>query len=183
MTRLFHCIAITCLLIGITTALSSCGFRPLYSVSDTKGSQPKKDSSPQSLGDEFRRISINRIPDESGVILHNDLIDRLYADGPPVDPKYRLDINLSQSRREIGILSDDTATRAQLILTARARLIPIKVQANQDKSWQRRYSTIVSYNILENQFATQVAREDALDRGLRRIGDQVTQGIALYFQR
>jgi len=187
MTRLFRCIAIISLCLGTGLVITSCGFRPLYSVSDTDPSdQNKASSSPQSLGDQFRLIAINRIPDEAGVILHNYLIDRLYVDGPPVDTKYRLDINLTQSRREIGILSDDTATRAQLILTANVTLIPAPAATDQQKhggSWQRRYSTIASYNILENQFATQVAQEDALDRGLRRIGDQVIQGLALYFNR
>jgi hypothetical protein len=162
----------------LTISMTACGFRPLYAPPATSNNQNL------AISDEFRAVSIARIPDEAGVILNNYLIDRLYLDGPPDNPAYRLNINLTQSKREIGILSDDTATRAQLILTADARLTPIIATATASGAiWARDYSTIASYNILENQFATQVAQEDALDRGLRRLGDQITQGLALYFQQ
>jgi LPS-assembly lipoprotein len=158
-------------LVGIALGLSACGFRPLYEVTDNQAMPP--------VG-QMAEIRISPLPDRIGQQMHNLLRDRLNPAGQPLDPAYTLDIRLSESRTELGIRKDETATRVNLNLSAQFTL-------NSTQSGSRLFSdrvrTVSSYNILTSPFATGFAEDDARARALRELADAIQTRLGIFFSR
>ena len=155
----------TCLI-----GLAGCGFRPLYGETEFLGE----------ASTHLARIEVESIPDRSGQIMRNYLLERLNAGGRPDRPLYRLEVTLSEVEQELGILKDDTATRANLRITAVMVLRPADAS---NELLRRQLLTITSFNILEDEFATISSERDARDRALRQLSEDVRTQLALYFQR
>ena len=156
------------LMVCLTLLLSGCGFTPMY------GEAAHGDSAAQ----ELNFVAIDNIPDRPGQELRNLLIDRFYVDGRPEKTIYRLQIALTSTEAELGIQSDGTSTRTQLSLTAKYTLLD-----NQDKMVLSGIArSLVSYSILNAQYGTLVARQDALSRGLSQVSQEITNrlGAALH---
>ena len=151
--------------------LGGCGFRPLHGRRGPEG---------VSTVDDLARIRIEPIGDRPGQILVNFLRDRLNPRGLPARPRYLLDIALSESTQEVAVLSDETATRANLRLQANYRL-----SDSQDGSViiAGHGKTVTSYNIVSSQFATLTSENDARERGLRELADDLRSQLAVYFSR
>lgn len=156
-----------CLLLGL--ALAGCGFQPLYGRSDTQA---------VSTLDHMAAIRIAPLPDRVGQQMHNLLRDRLNPRGQPREPAYRLNLELSESRRELGIRKDETATRANLILSANFTL---REFGSNRVLLQGRTSSVNSFNILTNQFATSFSESDARKRALRELSDNIRTRLGIYF--
>lgn len=149
-------------LILVMVALSACGFTPVYAPSS---SQPK-------ISDVLSSIAIDVIPDESGQIVRNHLIDRMpYNNGYPVSPTYRLSVApIQESIIEIGIDRDDEASRAQLRQSTTFTLIRI----DDDKTiLNHTVRAVSSYNILSGQFTTFITEQDARAQALRALSDNI----------
>lgn len=154
-------------------ALSACGFRPVYG---TGGSAVGGKVAAAELAD----VAIEPIPERSGQVLRNLLIDRMYEAGRPGNPAWRLRVSLTAVEEELGIRKDATATRARLRLIANYELVDSVTSQVVYRSFSR---SIVSYNILEAQYGTLVAEQDAYERGLIELADDIRTRLALYFAR
>ncbi len=159
------------LLLGAGLVLSGCGFQPLYAPSAPQAASPI---------DRMAAIRIAPMPDRIGQQMHNLLRDRLNPRGQPGDPAYRLDVRLSESRRELGIRKDETATRANLILSARFTLREID---SKRVLLQETARSVNSYNILTSQFATAFSEADARERALRELSESIRTRLAIYFSQ
>ena len=155
---------------GAVLALAACGFRPLYAES-------AQDATAYA---ELARIEVGTIPERSGQILRAALIDGLNPAGRPADPLYRLRVDLREREEELGIDKTDSATRANLFITANFSLLPAD---GGDPLLDRRVGLITSYNILLDEFATLTAQNDARERALRQLGSDIRTQLALYFSR
>src|SRR5690606_38257871 len=116
--------------------------------------------------------------DRVGQQMHNFLRDRLNPHGQPVSPSYRLRVELAETRTNLGVRRDETATRANLRMDANFALL------NYDSDTPLltgRSSSTTSYDILRNPFATTVSEEDARDRALREVADDIETRLAVYF--
>jgi LPS-assembly lipoprotein len=160
---------VACLLLGVALALSACGFQPLYG---RPGAQAR------SSVDHMAAIRISPLADRVGQQMHNLLRDRLNPRGRPRDPAYRLDVEIREVRRELGIRKDETATRANLILSADFTLRELGSDLVLLKG---RTSSVNSFNILTNQFATTFAESDARERALRELSDNIRVRLGIYF--
>ena len=160
---------VVCLLLGVAVALSACGFKPLYGRSEAQALSPV---------DHMAAIRIAPLQDRIGQQMHNLLRDRLNPYGQPRDPVYRLNVAISEARQELGIRKDETATRANLILSARFTLREIE---SDRVLLQGRTSSVNSFNILTNQFATDFSESDARERALREISDNIRVRLGIYF--
>jgi LPS-assembly lipoprotein len=150
--------------------LGGCGFRPVY------GDRGVATAPAAALA----TVAIDTIPERSGQVLRNLLIDRFYADGRPDKPTWRVAVQLSMAEEELGILKDATATRARLRLLANYELI----ETSTGKTVYRTFSrAIVSYNILDAQYGTLISRQDAESRGLTELAEDIRTRLALYFAR
>ncbi len=160
---------VVCLLLGAAIVLSGCGFKPLYGRSEAQALSPV---------DHMAAIRIAPLADRIGQQLHNLLRDRLNPYGQPRDPAYRLDVEINEARQELGIRKDETATRANLILSASFTLGELE---SERVLLQGRTSSVNSFNILTNQFATDFSEADARERALRELSDNIRVRLGIYF--
>lgn len=151
-------------------ALGGCGFTPVY------GSRGAATAPVQQLA----QVQIDPIPERTGQVLRNKLIDRFYESGRPGNADYRLVVNLSAAEEGLGIRRDATATRARLTVQANYELIEAKTGKVAYRTFSR---AVVSYNLLEAQYATLVAQQDAYERALTELADDVRTRLALFFMR
>ncbi len=151
-------------------ALPGCGFSPLYGERGT--------STAPAVNDIMRQIVIRPLPDRQGQVLRQILREQLQPRGVVERPAYDLEVQLTSRTEEIGVRRDATSSRANFILTANfflneggTRLIGDRVQA------------IVSYNILDEQYATVASQADAENRAIRRVGEEIKTRLAVYFHQ
>ena len=152
------------LLVCAAAASTGCGFRPLYG----KGS-----------GSDVAALStvyVETIPDRIGQKLRNHLQERLSPKGPARRTYFILKVTLTESRRNLAIRKDETATRANLVITANFELIDNR--RAQNGKFTGIATSINSYNVLQSDFATLSAQRDARDRALRTIADEIRLRVA-----
>lgn len=160
-------------------SLAGCGFQPLNSsntnpAAGASGAQIRSNSTLSELS----AIRIAPLSDRPGQEMHNLLRDRLNPSGQPSAPKYQLELRLTESIRELAFESDETATRADLSITANYRLRRVDTQKILHTGQSR---SISSYNILERQFASTISESDARSRTLRDIADDIRIRLGAYF--
>ena len=155
--------------------LGGCGFQPLYGDRSVSGGLQA------GVEDHFANIAIANIPDREGQFLRNILTDRLHARGRPETADFVLSIDPIREREiSTGILTDATATRGQLNLDTRLRLIDRK---GNETVLDLPLRSIASYNILSSQYSTVVAEDDARERALKDLATQIVTQVSLYLNR
>ncbi|MGH6959860.1 MAG: LPS assembly lipoprotein LptE [Dongiaceae bacterium] len=121
-------------------------------------------------------IRIAAMPDRIGQQVYNMLRERLNPHGRPADPRYVLSVTLSETRENLFLEEDETATRANLTL----RATYVLRRADKDEVVvQGTTRSVSSYDILSSQFATIVSEEDARTRSARAISDDIRTRLAL----
>jgi LPS-assembly lipoprotein len=153
------------LLLGLTL-LQGCGYQPLYGANTPAAQQ-------------LPLVQINNIPDRLGQQVRNRLIDRFNQDGRPGSPEYTLDISLVPTVYELGIALDDSATRAELSLAANYTLRNMQGAAVLSGST----TAVTNFNILRSQYATLIGEQDAYDRGVAQVSEDITRRVSLFFTR
>lgn len=148
--------------------LAACGFQPIYSSHDH--------SAP--VADEMAQVAIDNIPDRTGQMLRNNLIDRMYGtSGRPRRPLYHLGVELRTTIEDLGIQADATSTRTLLntygtyALTDRDGNELIRGTAH----------SVASYNKLSDQYGSLASKENAIDRTINEVSEQITNRVSLYF--
>ena len=148
----------------LVALVAGCGFRPLHERG-TAGA-------PAVLA----AITIENIADRRGQKLRNFLLDRLNPHGPPRYPIYVLSVSLSESKGGLGVRKDAFATRAFLTVTAAFSLH--RAGPEEGGRFAGSVSSTNFYNIVQSEFATLAAEEDARDRALLAIADEIRLRIA-----
>ena len=91
-----------------------------------------------------------------------------------------LSVSLSEVRQDLAIRKDETATRANLIVTASYEL----TESATGRAVFKASSTVTTgFNIVRSQYATLSAENDARRRAARVISDDVRTRLAVYFSR
>ena len=157
------------LLIGMALALSACGFTPLYEGAGSQAISPV---------DQMAAIRISPLPDRTGQQMHNLLRDRLNPIGQPREPDYALGLRILESRQELGIRKDETATRANLNLAVQFTL---KSTHTGETLYSGQVNSVSSYNILTSPFATVFSESNARARALGEIADGIRTRLGIYF--
>jgi len=158
------------LLLGAATAVvvAGCGFQPLYGPG-TRNAE---------VTESLASVQVEPLRDRAGQQMHNFLRDRLNPHGQPVSPNYRLQVQLTEKLRELGVRRDETATRANLRMDADFTLLSAD---GQTPLLTGRSSSTSSYDILTNPFATTVSEDTARERALREVADDIQTRLALFF--
>jgi LPS-assembly lipoprotein len=155
---------------GAAVVVSACGFRPLYG---SRGVAAR----PEVLT-ALAETRIRPIPERAGQRLRQILNEKLHSNGPAERARYDLDVTLTKQIIELGVRPDSTTSRANLVMSARLALYDGAAQAFADAT-----QAIVSYNILDDQFASVSSQADAEDRALKQLGDDIKTRLAVYFDR
>jgi LPS-assembly lipoprotein len=159
--------------IGLVVAalgLSACGFHPLYATNTASSTSPQ-------VTEALSAVTITPIADRDGVRLRQALRERMQPQGLSNAPRYALSVQLVSQVQELGVRRDATASHANLIYTARFSLT---------EGGRRIYGdtvqSIVSYNILDDQYATVTAVGNAGDRAIKQVGDEIKMRLAIFFE-
>lgn len=163
------------ILLGFTaTLLSGCGFAPMYG----RHAAETPNASPTSVTADLSQIEIALIPDRSGQVLRNDLMDRLYKSGYPSNPIATLQIaKINETRVELDLTKSSDATRAQLHLTAVMTL----VGKDGTTLLTRNVQSVTSFNILGSEFATHVTEDSARQSALNDLARQIELNLSIYY--
>ena len=151
-------------------AVAGCGFRPVYA--------PANSGETVSVA-QLAAVRIEPLRDRAGQQLHNFLRDELNPKGQPTSPDYKLQIELSQRTETLAFRQDETATRANIILKT---AFVLRAADDDRVLYSGRISSIHSYNILDEQYPTDISAADALRRGLRELSQDIKLRLAVYFQ-
>ena len=157
----------------VALLITSCGFRPMY------GDGARNAMSAQKNGNYDVEIGI--IPDREGQYLRNALIDRMYQNGYPTAPRYKLEIaKIDEIEQSLAIAKTSEATRSQLRLRTNYKLID--AQTGQVLLTRDALATS-SYNNLVSEFATRVTEDNARLNAINDIARQIELQLGLYFNR
>lgn len=153
--------------LGMAVLPAACGFAPMYGGS-------------AAVEANYAAIEISNIPDRDGQYLRNLLIDRLYTRGRPADARYELKIEpLKTVATDLGIQKDATVTRTEIEIDARMALVE---KATGKTVLERALHAVSGYDVLDEQYATLVTRQDVKDHVLGELADDVTTALNLYFR-
>ena len=165
----FHFIVLCTLLLPAILLLNACGFQPVYG---SHHSHIENGIVVDGLG----AVHIATIPDRSGQILRQELQQRFYTGPRAETPRYELRVKLRENKIDLGVRKDAVVTRAQYRFQATYSL----VNAQNGQLIRNGHSrATASYNILDNEFATDISAKDARERGLTLIADEITTQISL----
>jgi LPS-assembly lipoprotein len=148
-------------------ALTGCGFEPLMG----QVNHPQVQAG-------MERVRVATIPDRSGQILRNHLMDALTPRGLQGSEAYVLSVTLTEPRREVAIRRDDTASRLSYMASVTFMLY--------DRSIQRAVfvgSSIseTTYEVSSSEYATLSSHASARDRALQEVSADVRQQLAAFF--
>lgn len=150
----------------LAAALAGCGFEPLHRTT-ARGSAV----------DSLAAIRVEPISDRSGQVLRNYLLDRLSPRGVPARHAYALRVRLQEPRQTLALRRDDVISRVGYSANASFELIDAA---------GRRLLTGVSthttdYEVTNSEFATLISSQNARDRVLEMVGDDIRNQLAAYF--
>jgi len=151
----------------IILTLQGCGFKPIYSYNLNEGNK--------GIIGLLQKIDVRPISDRTGIELRQFLRERINQ-GSSSKKEFDLQVNISTRIQEIGIRKDSTSSRANYIVTANIILWNGTIRMFRDTT-----SVTVSYNILDQQYATIASQKNAETRALRRISDNIRSMLSIYF--
>jgi LPS-assembly lipoprotein len=157
--------------VAATLVLSACGFRPLYGTS----------SIPEGAANAFAAVRIEPIPptndsDRIGYLVSGALDEALHKPGLNAEARHVLKVSLADERRGLAIQDDASITRYNYRLSADWMLVAIGSDTPVTKGMAQ---TTASYNVVDSEYATLVARKDAEERAAREIAEQIKLKIAV----
>ena len=148
---------------------AGCGFQPLYGA--RKNNPVVK---------EFAYVHVAPIKDRIGQQLRNEILNRLHSSAKKNRYKYKLVTTLNEGIQALAVRKSAFATRANLTVTATFHLI---AEDNDESILSAIEKTTVSYNILDSEFATLIAQNDAQKRAIESLGKDIVVRLAVFFNR
>jgi LPS-assembly lipoprotein len=149
------------LLASLTLLLSACGFQPMYA---------------QSAGAAIGNIHVQEIEGKAGHVLKTEL-DRILAVEAGAGEATDLRITLEESVTGLGIRLDESATRAELRITANYVLTP--PQGSGRQIMRGSVNAIANYDIPEAAFGEIAAQDDARERAAEVLAQRFRAELAL----
>lgn len=160
----------------LCVAVTGCGFQPLYRKSATDPGVTRELAQIKVMAVKSKEREYERL----GQQLNNLLSERLDPDGSNQPVRYLLESDLSVSLARTGIQITEEATRARLTVQVAFRLY----ESGTNRSlYTGTEQSINSYNVVDSQYATLSAENDAARRAVREISDSLRLRLAIFFQR
>lgn len=149
-------------------ALSGCGLRPVYS-GGSSGEVARL------LG----QVQVAPIPDQSGWLVRNALIERLGGTEPGT-PVYRLDVTLDDRITAFGIRGDRAATQERRTLRARYQLVNLSTGLVVIDSTA---GSDAGIDVVSSEYATVAAEQTAVENLAAILADQIVARLAAFAGR
>ena len=145
---------------------TSCGYEPIYS----KNANTNK---------ELLSISVQNIKNRPGQILRNTLLNQLNPERERVITKYRLIVEIFESKSSLAYRRDMSATRTDLKVTANYLLKDIK---NGEILLKQEAKSIASFDVVESVYATLIAEKDVREKNLKVISNDIYTNLVFFFR-
>ena len=145
---------------------TSCGYEPIYS----KNANTNK---------ELLSISVQNIKNRAGQILRNTLLNQLNPERERVITKYRLIVEIFESKSSLAYRKDMSATRTDLNVTANYLLKDIK---NGEILLKQKAKSISSFDVVESVYATLIAEKDVREKNLKVISNDIYTNLVIFFK-
>ena len=145
---------------------TSCGYEPIYS----KNANTNK---------ELLSISVQNIKNRPGQILRNTLLNQLNPERERVITKYRLIVEIFESKSSLAYRRDMSATRTDLKVTANYLLKDIK---NGEILLKQEAKSISSFDVVESVYATLIAEKDVREKNLKVISNDIYTNLVIFFK-
>ena len=157
--RLFFCFIVFFI-------FTSCGYEPIYS----KNANTNK---------ELLSISVQNIKNRPGQILRNTLLNQLNPERERVITKYRLIVEIFESKSSLAYRKDMSATRTDLEVTVNYLLKDIK---NGEILLKQEAKSISSFDVVESVYATLIAEKDVREKNLKVISNDIYTNLVIFFK-
>jgi LPS-assembly lipoprotein len=149
-------------------AATGCGLQPIHGQRSAANSEA------------LATVDIRLISDRRGQMLRNELLQQMQPRGARIPAQYSLSVGLKEAIQNLGIRKDETATRANLTMTAKFTVTQLSgrkmIRTGETKS-------VNSYNILTSDFATLSARKDARRRAIRQLATDIKERVSVWLIR
>ena len=152
-------------LLAASLSLSACGLQPLYG-GGTSGA----------VATTLRAVEVSPIPERTGWLLHNKLVDRLGASGRD-RPAYRLDVTLDDNITSFGIRTDQAATRERRTLRARYQLVDL---ASGTVVLDSTAGSDAGIDIVSSEYATVAAEQTAAENLSDVVADEIVARLGAF---
>lgn len=159
-------------LCGLLLFLCGCGYEPLYAPQASSTG-----TSGTSVQQQFSSIYVMPLAERTGQLLRNDLLDRGFTNNETASMALTIN-NLLAAEVDLGLASDNTATRRQLTLQGRMILTKNGVTIA-----DRDIVTRTTYNVLVSQYGTIVSRDSAIRQAVEDFARQVETHAALLLRQ
>jgi LPS-assembly lipoprotein len=146
-------------------ALGACGFHPLYSEETAAEDEPA-----------LAAIRVLPITDRLGQQLEFSLREALNPHGGRTNTLYNLATSLVNTRVDLGIQRDATATRGRVDVYATITLTDAK---SGKVIYTGHAQSTSSFNVLTDGYAAQVAEDDARTRTVRDLTTEIRTRLTL----
>ena len=157
--RLFFCLIVFFI-------FTSCGYEPIYSKNANRNK-------------ELLSISVQNIKNRPGQILRNTLLNQLNPERERVITKYRLIVEIFESKSSLAYRKDMSATRTDLKVTANYLLKDIK---NGEILLKQEAKSISSFDVVESVYATLIAEKDVREKNLKVISNDIYTNLVIFFK-
>ncbi|HRO04843.1 MAG TPA: LPS assembly lipoprotein LptE [Terricaulis sp.] len=147
---------------ALSLLVAACGFQPMYA--------------PAGGGGAIGPVSIGEIEGKAGHVLRTELTRMLAVENSSGGEPASLEITLRETITEQGIRLDESATRAELRLTANYVLTPAP---GQGRAIRGSLFTIVNYEIPTAAFGEITAQDDARERAAETMAQRFRSELAL----
>ncbi len=155
--------------IALCLPLGGCGFHPVYGTADAEGNS--------AVAARLNNVAIENIQDRDGQVLRNYLVDRMYGANRPEKPAYKLSVRITNTEENLGILANATATRSLLNMYGDYALTDMSGKT----LVKGRAHSVASFDKLDQIYATVASKQDAHQRTLHELSEQIVNRLSLYF--
>ena len=160
----------------VLALLTNCGFQPLYGQQTGSTAGTPRGSTVSDMA----YVAVDTIPDRAGQLVRNFLLDGLHTKGAAPRQVFRLVIDLVQRQEGLAFQLDDSATRYNLRLGARFKLVDIRTDTSLFKGHTQ---AIAAYNVVRSDYANLISEKDALRRAAKIVAEGIQVQISVYFYR
>ena len=155
-------VVLSAALAAAALGLSACGFTPLYA---TPG-----------VSSQLTAVQVTTPPGRTGQLIREHLDDALARD-KGTEPRYRMELVLSETRYPRGVRVDNVATRYEYVLTANYILTALPSGAPVKQGTTR---VEVTYDSADQPYASISAQQDAQDRAAAEAARKIQLELAAW---
>src|SRR5436190_14307421 len=149
--------------------LLGCGWEPLYS-----------DIESGTASAELRAIKVDPISERIGQRLAIALRNSLNPTGEPTTPRYQLSTTLTTYLSNLGIQSQGLATLGQLDAYATYKLVELRTGS---VLLNNTVHVANSFDLNPNQYSTIVGGDDAANRSVAELDQEIVSRLTIFLQR